>query len=68
MCLRDCHNVDVCREWSVRHEYFGFWAGMTEQERREERRRQGIVFQDPQVRDYILGHPAGEISWENLIP
>ncbi len=27
-----------------------------------------LVFQDPQVRDYILGHPAGEISWENLIP
>jgi len=26
-----------------------------------------LVFQDPQVRDYVLEHPAAEISWENLI-
>lgn len=49
MCLRDCHNVDACREWSVRHEYYGFWAGMTEQERRDERRRRNIVLQEPHI-------------------
>jgi len=26
-----------------------------------------LVFHDPQVRDFILSHPAGEIGWENLI-
>jgi DNA primase len=26
-----------------------------------------LVFREPQVRDYLLGHTAGEIGWENLM-
>lgn len=26
-----------------------------------------LVFQEPIVRDYLMGHPAGEIGWDNLI-
>ena len=48
----ECHMLTDCRSWSLHHEGTanGFWAGMTGEERRKERRQLGIVLVDPMVR------------------
>lgn len=50
-CCAACHMLAECRAWSLHHEGHanGFWAGMTGEERRRERRRLNIVLVDPMV-------------------
>lgn len=48
-CLDRCFMLDECTQWSLHHEQFGFWAGMSEQDRRQLRRRLNIVLSDPVV-------------------
>jgi hypothetical protein len=36
-----------CREWAIAHEDFGYWAGTTAGERREERKERGIRCVEP---------------------
>lgn len=40
-----CPILDECHEHAIRHEEFGFWGGLTVDERRQERRRRGIVLE-----------------------
>lgn len=40
-----------CRTWALHHETDGIWGGMTEHERRSQRRRLGIRLRDPVVDD-----------------
>lgn len=55
-CL-SCHTYTACREWAVRHEAYGFWAGMSANDRRKERSRRGIVLDDP---IHVLSPTYGE--------
>jgi len=48
-----CPILDECREHAVLHEEYGFWGGLTVEERRQERRRRGIVLES--VSRYNMG-------------
>lgn len=42
-----CNRCEVrseCRDWALRHEHHGYWAGTSERERERIRRREGITF------------------------
>jgi len=45
ICSR-CHVLDLCRAHGIEYEEFGIWGGMTEQERRKERKRNDITDQN----------------------
>lgn len=40
-----CPILDGCREHAIRHEEYGFWGGLTVQERKRERRSRNIVLE-----------------------
>lgn len=42
-----CPVFKSCREWAIAHEDFGYWAGTTAGERREERKERGIRCVEP---------------------
>ena len=42
LCDR-CEVIERCRAHALTHEQHGFWAGMTEEERKVEREAQGVV-------------------------
>ncbi len=55
-----CPVRDECRDWGIRHEKFGIWGGLTEIERRRERKRLGVrseaggprvPYENPRVED-----------------
>lgn len=41
-CCESCVVQVPCREYALIYEPYGIWGGMTEEERRDERRRRGI--------------------------
>lgn len=49
-----CPFLDACREYAIAHDVQGFWGGLTEQERREERKRRGITPVRVRVSDAAL--------------
>ena len=44
-----CPILSECREYAIKHEKYGFWGGMTVQERHRERRRRNIFVESPSV-------------------
>jgi len=48
-----CPFLLECKEWALYRERWGYWAGMTEEERWEVRRERGIKVTEPQYE--ILG-------------
>lgn len=52
-----CPVLGLCREHGIRHEKWGVWGGMTEGERRKERKRRKAAF--GQV---IPAHPLHRIG------
>jgi hypothetical protein len=42
---KGCPVKEACLEWALRHEQFGVWGGTSESERKQLRRRRGIVYQ-----------------------
>jgi len=44
-----CPLLEQCREHALKHELYGYWAGMTANERQELRRRMGIVLERPEL-------------------
>lgn len=38
----DCVVLHQCREYGIKHEQYGIWGGMTEMDRRRERKARGI--------------------------
>lgn len=40
-----CPILDECHEHAIRHEEYGFWGGLTAQERKRERRSRNIVLE-----------------------
>lgn len=47
LCVNACAMYAECYEWSLHHEGWGFWAGMTNGERRAVRRTRNIIYSDP---------------------
>lgn len=41
MCA-SCPLFTQCREWGLKHEVYGFWGGLSAEERKGERRKLGI--------------------------
>jgi hypothetical protein len=39
---KSCIHSTECADWAIKHESFGFWGGLTPQERNVIRRRKGI--------------------------
>ena len=50
-----CPVFAECKDWSLRHEKYGIWAGMTENQRKLERRRLGIKLETPEVFEILNG-------------
>lgn len=44
-----CPFLDECREYAIYHEGYGFWGGMSENQRRNYRREHKIVVMLPEV-------------------
>lgn len=42
-----CHVLDSCAEYAIRHEAYGWWAGLSPTDRQRIRTRRGIVLKDP---------------------
>lgn len=40
-----CPILEECREHAIKHEEYGFWGGMSQDERKAERRRRGIILE-----------------------
>lgn len=56
-----CPRLDDCRSYAIKHEYFGFWGGMSERERKEYRRKFKIKLVRPELySDYLLRLNEGE--------
>lgn len=47
----NCPVVDICLEWAVVHEKYGFWGGTTERERKSIRRKNHLVCSDIHAQD-----------------
>jgi hypothetical protein len=47
MCA-ECPALLPCGEWAIKHEGFGFWAGMTARERQQIRAKRGIPIVRPE--------------------
>jgi hypothetical protein len=45
MCL-ECPILDTCREYSIKHERFGFWGGLTAMERHSIRSMKNILLEE----------------------
>lgn len=43
----NCHVLDACAEYAIRHEAHGWWAGLSPRERGRIRARRGIPLEDP---------------------
>ena len=50
-----CEVFNKCREWAIVHEEYGFWGGMTGEERRLYRRRNNIRLERPWKSEYLKG-------------
>lgn len=44
-----CRDLKPCREWGIKHEEFGIWGAMTEQERRAYRINNNIILERPEA-------------------
>lgn len=44
-----CKRLDECREYAIKHEYYGFWGGMTVTERIHFRRKFKIKLVRPEM-------------------
>jgi WhiB family redox-sensing transcriptional regulator len=44
-----CRHIMECRDWGIKHEEFGVWGGMTEQERRAYRINHDITLERPEA-------------------
>ena len=50
-----------CADWGIHHEQLGIWGGTTDRQRREIRRKLGIILDTPKPdRLYIGGRAKGE--------
>lgn len=47
ICVK-CKHIDPCAEWAVRRERWGFWGGLTPQQRILIRRKRKITLNEPQ--------------------
>ncbi len=54
-CKR-CPVRDECAEWAIVHEVGGWWAGLSPEERKRERRRRGIAVDAPEI---VMGSAKG---------
>jgi WhiB family redox-sensing transcriptional regulator len=48
-----CPAWKACRDWALRHEKFGIWAGTSERQRRILRRQSGIRLVELEVADVL---------------
>jgi WhiB family redox-sensing transcriptional regulator len=49
-----CPRLMECRTYAIKHELYGFWGGMTEQERSDYRKKNKIVLVRPELHsDYL---------------
>lgn len=48
----DCPFYNECLVWSLHHEKYGFWAGLTRKERDDIRKKKNIKFLDPVTNVY----------------
>jgi WhiB family transcriptional regulator, redox-sensing transcriptional regulator len=44
-----CHRLNECREYAINHEYYGFWGGMTNLERKAYRKAYKIELVRPEM-------------------
>lgn len=47
MCA-ECPALGPCGTWAIKHEGYGFWAGMTARERQQIRARNNIILVRPE--------------------
>lgn len=53
ICM-SCHRLEECSDYAIKHERYGFWAGMTEKQRIDYRKRNNIVCVRPELlSDYL---------------
>lgn len=45
----NCHLLNECAEYAIRHEAHGWWGGLSARERLQIRSSRGIVLQDPVI-------------------
>lgn len=45
----NCHRLSECRTYGIKHEQHGFWGGMTEQERKEYRKKYRVELIRPEM-------------------
>jgi WhiB family transcriptional regulator, redox-sensing transcriptional regulator len=55
-----------CRDWGLRHEHLGVWGGLTENERRWIRRRDGIVCRVPELKPLSRSDSNGAVRQRAL--
>jgi WhiB family redox-sensing transcriptional regulator len=48
-----CPVLDLCREWGLHHERHGVWGGLSESDRRIERRKRKIIFSEVLPKDFL---------------
>jgi len=48
ICL-SCPRLNECSEYAIKHEQYGFWAGMTEDQRHEYRKKNKITLVRPEM-------------------
>ena len=48
-----CSHVAECAEWGIKHEAFGIWGGLSNNQRREIRRRRNIIVEVPNVEEWL---------------
>ena len=52
ICLQ-CSHITECAEWGIKHEAFGIWGGLSNNQRREIRRRRGIAVEQPDIEEWL---------------
>lgn len=57
VCM-NCPEREPCGEWAVHHDYgYGMWGGLTPIQRREIRKRRGIINDNPsKVIEHLVGY------------
>lgn len=50
----NCPRLNECAEYAIKHELYGFWGGMTEQERIAYRKKFKITYIRPEIYSELL--------------
>jgi WhiB family redox-sensing transcriptional regulator len=60
---KECPRLNECRTYAIKHEAYGFWGGMTEQERTEYRKKHKMSVIRPELySDYLPRLQNGEMK------